>query len=186
MVIVRVARVCVVGDRVGLIFRVEFVLVDCVPLELVLVEFVLLESVLVEFVLLESVLVEGGRLVHGSRRLIVPVDFVRVDFVLVGCVLADFGHGGGGLGKRRRLCRHGGGGLGKRRRQRAGFGGRRRRRLLAGLESLRRDHVQALGRQELLPGPDLLARQRSVGATGSCIGGVVTVDRAHCSLPFLC
>jgi hypothetical protein len=157
VVIVRVGRVCVVGDRVGLIFRMEFVLVD-----IVLVEFVLVDIVLVDFVLVDFVRVEFNRLfVYGGRGLFV--------------------HGGGGLGKLRRFCR-----LDHLRCQRAGLGGGRRRSLLAGLESLRRDHVMTLGRQELLPRPGLLASQRSAGATESTIGGVVTVGRAHCSLPFLC
>ena len=59
----------------------------------------------------------------------------------------------------------------------------RRRNVRSRLKSLRRDHVVALRRQELFPGPDLFARQRSAGATKGVTGGVITVDRAHCSLP---
>jgi hypothetical protein len=156
-VIGRVVRVCVVGDRVGLIFRVGYVLVG----------FVLVDSVRVDFERL---------LMNRSRSLLVRVDFERL---LVNRSRSLLVHRGGGLGKLGGLCR-----LEHLRWQRAWLGGRRR--LLAGFESLRGDHALALGRQELLPGPDLLACLRSAGATESNIGGVVTVDRAHCSLPFWC
>lgn len=62
--------------------------------------------------------------------------------------------------------------------------GRGRRNILAGLESLRRDNVLALGPLDLLLGPELFTGQRSAGAAENFTGGVVTVDRAHCSLPF--
>ena len=63
----------------------------------------------------------------------------------------------------------------------AGRGGRD---VPAGLECLRRDNVLALGPLDLLLGPELFSGQRSAGAAENFTGGVVTVDRAHCSLPF--
>ena len=52
-------------------------------------------------------------------------------------------------------------------------------------DSLRRHNVLTLGPLDLVlgQGPELFTGQRPAGAAENFTGGVVTVDRAHCSLP---
>jgi hypothetical protein len=55
--------------------------------------------------------------------------------------------------------------------------------IVPGLVGLFGHEVPGIPRQGLLPRTDFLARQRPSGAPEVPAGGVVIVDRAHCSLP---